>query len=1247
MATAAGGAYEGGAGGKFRKRPFRRAPTTPYDRPATAIRNPVEARRNGWISKLVDPASRIITKSAQLLFSSVFRKGLPAPPPEVNRELRLEAPEELRKETPEELRNETTEELRNETPEEIYTSGAQERVHGEGDVTNNCSDGNGINELEKILKQKTFTRDEIDHLTELLRSRTVDIPARDDKRPEPSKSQLVPVLNRVEPEYIPGQAVGVESHRLVGSISATAVSSSIEKQILEEDIASPAELAKAYMGTRLSKVSPLGLRSQALRGDVSLLSNGPLPQKSPKMSLAPRSAVRFAGVSGASENCYLTPRPRGRSAIYSMARTPYSRVHSTATVKATESIIDGYAGPSTSSQWTWENGTLSSGKQVSKRRISVLDNDIGSVGPIRRIRQKTNLMAPSKGLGLSVPGSPLLFEEPKQNISSMKLAENGDNSVPSTSIPSIPSQSTEMARKILQQLDKLVPSPKEKSSELKLAIARERSPSKLMLSMPHEHAIRSMDEVDSSKLLPSIQGTTGGVQQTLGIDSSCQKLDKVEENVPKNMGDKLAPKANGAETTMLIKGAVPAFKTADSVTSNFTSNPPQKKRAFQMSAHEDFVEMDENSRGVCSTATLLASGKGKLDTSVMENITTSSEAGATEKSPVSSAETKLPNSEAKSSVGFIFNKITDIVASEGSTLAEKKSSPSTITQPAKPAPQLLPVFSNIAPPKEPISTPIFSFGSKSVEKPFTIAPSSFNESSGPKFGAEPGSKLENFGSPATVTSTTTETVSKTGESDKSDNGQKAVDSFRKPEHFISSGLSTSTPPSILSCGASNNRSGLSNGSLATTASIFSAPAASSANQIFSTSSTSITATTTITTIPATIASSPSTSASAPSFPVAPIFQLGSSKSATVTSNSVSAPTMSGAESTDLEPRSKQASPFGSIGSSFGTSSSFAGSSSGVFTFGASATANTTNAASSSSNQSQSSNLFSAGTGSQFGAQVASAGTGLSPFTQSMPSQFGSSASSPTFGLSGSSAFSSGSSLFGSTPSKLFGSSPAFGQGTSTTFSTGANSFSSSSSATSIFGSSSQAATSSVFGSAFGTASSPATGFSFGASSTASAAATGSTPMAFGSSIGSSSGSIFSFTSASASTSASLTPSRPLFGVPNPSGTFGTASPGNDQMNVEDSMAEDTVQAPLPAVPTFSQQATTPPSFTFGSPASASTPNIFQFSTQQSSVAPQTTSPFQGSGNLEFTGGSFSLGTGGGDKPNRKFIKVKRDKQRKR
>ena len=63
----------------------------------------------------------------------------------------------------------------------------------------------------------------------------------------------------------------------------------------------------------------------------------------------------------------------------------------------------------------------------------------------------------------------------------------------------VPTQSREMANKILQQLDKLVPSPKDKPSETK-TIFRDESPSKLTLDMLHGQASKTFTEKDLSKL---------------------------------------------------------------------------------------------------------------------------------------------------------------------------------------------------------------------------------------------------------------------------------------------------------------------------------------------------------------------------------------------------------------------------------------------------------------------------------------------------------------------------------------------------------------------------------------------------------------------------------------------------------------------------------------------------------------------------------------------------------------------------
>ncbi|XP_028799437.1 nuclear pore complex protein NUP1-like [Neltuma alba] len=152
-------------------------------------------------------------------------------------------------------------------------------------------------------------------------------------------------------------------------------------------------------------------------------------------------------------------------------------------------------------------------------------------------------------------------------------------------------------------------------------------------------------------------------------------------------------------------------------------------------------------------------------------------------------------------------------------------------------------------------------------------------------------------------------------------------------------------------------------------------------------------------------------------------------------------------------------------------------------------------------------------------------------------------------------------------------------------------------------------------------------------------ASSSTPM-FGSSLGASSSPIFSFSS-----SATTTSTQPVFGNPGPGFSFGSAA-NNDQMSME----EDPVQSssPLtPVTPAFFQQLAPPqPKFVFGAPSSSGT-NPFRFGTQQN-IPPQNASPFQASGSVEFNGaGSFSLRTGGGDKSGRKFVKVSKNRTRKK
>nr|GEV63090.1 integrase, catalytic region, zinc finger, CCHC-type, peptidase aspartic, catalytic [Tanacetum cinerariifolium] len=192
----------------------------------------------------------------------------------------------------------------------------------------------------------------------------------------------------------------------------------------EKDVASPAELAKAYMAThtRPAKVSPSTLRHgiQAPRQDLVLLNNTTILPRTPVTSLAPRTASSLKGV----ENDMTTPRSRGRSAIYNMARSPYYSRPSTLSKKPTPSLI--------SSQLALELKGSNGNKMTGKRRSSVLD-DLGFGNLMRRIWQKANLY--SQGSYLSKHKSELdssaqrmlVSSEPEQKASKA-IVENKETS---------------------------------------------------------------------------------------------------------------------------------------------------------------------------------------------------------------------------------------------------------------------------------------------------------------------------------------------------------------------------------------------------------------------------------------------------------------------------------------------------------------------------------------------------------------------------------------------------------------------------------------------------------------------------------------------------------------------------------------------------------------------------------------------------------------------------------------------------
>ncbi|XP_019092754.1 PREDICTED: nuclear pore complex protein NUP1-like [Camelina sativa] len=1309
-----GGGY--GTGGKARKPTARRSQKTPYDRPPTSVRNSGlgggDDRGGGWLSKLVDPAQRLITYSAHRLFASVFRKRL------VSGETPTQSPEQ-QKQLPE--RDVNLEKKVKHKQDVSNLSMKSDLIRREDTNASVDQTKDGFTDLEKILQGKTFTRSEVDRLTTLLRSKAADS----------STVNEANIVVRHPPSHERDR-----THLNNGSMNAIVSTPPGSSRALVECVDSPAQIAKAYMGSRPSEVTPsmLGLRGQAGREDSVFLNRTPFPQKSPTMSLVPKSSGQRP-----LENGFVTPRSRGRSAVYSMARTPYSRPQSTVKIGSLFQASPG----------TWE-GSLPSGSRQGfqsglKRRSSVLDNDVGSVGPVRRIRQKSNLS--SRSLALPASESPLSVRAnggQKTTHTSRDSAENN----PGSSFNLVPTQSSEMASKIFQKLDYLV-SP------------REKSPSKLSPSMLRGPALKSLQNVEAPKFLDNLPEKKENMP-----DSSYQKQEKSRESGSREV---LAPSEKTGGT---VDGTSKTGSTQDQetlgkgaylpLTNSFVEHPP-KKRAFRMSAHEDFLDLDDDhgaastpfevvekqnvfkveksrismpngeklltpseampstsyiSNGVASQGTSngsLETGRFKfsaLPTEAVQQSNMASEPTSkfiqeTDKSSISpsklTSKEKVISLEEPKKADAVFPSFfsspaaTDLLnqnagASADIKLKETSSTGFGVSEGwAKPT-ESKKTFSNSASGAESTTSAastlngsIFSAGANAVSPPpnnwslssvpsfpptissipsnnsvgdvpstvqsLAATPSSSsifgklpadtsNDSNSQSTAAPPASSTSpfKFGEHAAPFSAPAVTQS-SGQISKESEVKKST--FENTNTFKFGGMASAEPSTGSGFGAKSSENKSTPGFVFGSSS----PAVADAGKNIFGGTSSVVGGSTLN--PSTAASSAPVSSGSLIFGVTssstPVTETGKFSVSSAATNAGS--NNAGSNIFGTSPpafSSSGSSMFGSVAASTGGS---------IFGFNAGSSASSASAASS---QSQASNLFGAAN-----AQTGNTGSGTTTSTQSTPFQFGSSASAPTFGSSGNSSLASNSSPFvfasGSTPQLSSINSSASSSGTTSS---------------PLFGSSWQAPNSApVFSSSFTPSSSPS--FNFGGSSAATGGSSTPAPI-FGASTNTPSSSpIFGFNS-----TGPTTPQQPVFGNSAPSANpsqsvFGNSNSGfafgapnntnginnnNQQVSMEDSMAEDTYQAnkaSMVAPPMFGQPAVTMPQPNFGFGGGAATQpssmaNPFQFGGQPIPSTPQNASPFQASQSLEFQGGgSFSLGsTGGGDKSGRRIFKAKKTNRKK-
>lgn len=311
------------------------------------------------------------------------------------------------------------------------------------------SDDHGGTALEELLKQRTFTRSEFEYLANLLWSKTIG--ANSLKLEDGNVRKMIVYDKENASEY----------SNLPLNFSTTTFSA-------DDQVATPAEIAKAYMGLKSSKGSPLRLRlhDPSSMPITSMEVSMSQKAKPPTIPLAQGSRLHTSKTSDCLESNYTTPN----GVICKMSSSPYFK----SGVSSKELF------GSVSSHYQTSNSVHTFGRQVLKRK-STVSNEFVSAGPIRRIHQRYNRTSPlletqlgyrryPVGYGSKLEGSEQLARTQKRRC----LDKVGDASLGSVEDKTnvnypgqVPEKSAEMATKILKQLDTLVPSQKENTSETK------------------------------------------------------------------------------------------------------------------------------------------------------------------------------------------------------------------------------------------------------------------------------------------------------------------------------------------------------------------------------------------------------------------------------------------------------------------------------------------------------------------------------------------------------------------------------------------------------------------------------------------------------------------------------------------------------------------------------------------------------------------------------------------------------------
>lgn len=256
---------------------------------------------------------------------------------------------------------------------------------------------------------------------------------------------------------------------------------------------------------------------------------------------------------------------------------------------------------------------LSCSMQMLKRRSTVLDEGWTSGGPIRRTRHKAIVSITPSNLtqsrGLVFPATPypsaslLTLASPiggkrgegtpaQRNAVASPPKEK--NTLTASGNFYVPAQSSETARKILETLEKMTPSPKGKSLGDELAYVRDRPPTALTEGMLNDQARKSMSFVDFPSASDAREpGPSGRIAEEDPLNFSFRTPDSGTKVKGKGKAP-LPPTENGPGVQGGLLATQERISTADGSFKQTTVRPKEpvaviasesdKSKGFRMSA---------------------------------------------------------------------------------------------------------------------------------------------------------------------------------------------------------------------------------------------------------------------------------------------------------------------------------------------------------------------------------------------------------------------------------------------------------------------------------------------------------------------------------------------------------------------------------------------------------------------------------------------------------------------------------------